>query len=241
MRKRIPGLKLAFSWLPGVLNGTRRIHRLVCLLAGVCLNLLFPLESKANWMGNLPGAGNGHSIATEAGNTFGTAAEFTPLQNIQFNSVTLWLSGYTGLDGSVLYLSVLNNYSGTPFPQPGGTIAIGSAKPNDGSDGAVTFDLSGNLQASTQYWLFLYLWVPGGGFGPDYGLFNCYWDGGGKATDNVLVNGSEEYINGFSPGTYKSDAPAFAINSVPEVTSTASLLTLAGFGGLFARRFWARK
>jgi hypothetical protein len=221
------------------------IHIKTCSLFAVLSSgfLFVPSEARANLiMGNLPAGGGGYTIATEAGNTFGAAVEFTPLSNVAFDSVTLWISGYNGLGGSLLYLSLLGDSSsyGFPFSGPAGTIATGSAAPNNGSDAAFTFNFGGQLSANTPYWLFLYLQVPNGGTGPDYGKFNCYWDGGGTTAGGVIINGSETYADGFSPGSIQSGAPAFSINSVPDATSTASLLALAAGCCLFARHQWRR-
>jgi hypothetical protein len=212
------------------------------LLAALAISFSFVASpARASMiLGNLPDNGSGYEISTEAGNTFGAALEFTPLVNVGFDSVTLWISGYTGLDGSSLSLSLMADSSsdGLPFSGPAQTIISGSMTPNDGSDAAFTFNLGGQLKSNTPYWLFLYLQVPGGGFGPDYGKFNCQWDGGGTPVGDVVINGSETYVDGFSPSSFQSDAPAFSINSVPESTSTASLLALAAGCGLLARRHW---
>ncbi|MGA2245991.1 MAG: VPDSG-CTERM sorting domain-containing protein [Verrucomicrobiota bacterium] len=183
--------------------------------------------------GNLPTGSGGYEISTEAGNTFGVAAEFTPQENVTFSSITLWVSAYTGLDGSSLQLSLMQDGSsiGLPFPGPANTIGTGTAPANDGSDAAFAFSFAGQLQAHTPYWLFLYLQVPGGGFGTGYGQFNCRWDQGGTPTGNVVINGSESYADGFLPSSFQSEAPAFAINGVPDVASTAVMLIIS-FGSL---------
>lgn len=199
------------------------------------------LEARANLiLGNLPPGGAGYGISTESGNTFGAAVEFTPLSDVSFDNVTLWLSGYNGLDGSSLSLSLMNDNSvyGFPSKEPAATLATGSATPNDGSDAAFTFALSGQLQANTPYWLFLYLQVPGGGFGPNNGRFNCHWDGGGDTVGNVIIDGSEAFANDFLPSSFQTQAPAFALNTVPDHGATALLLALAiGCCMLFVRRY----
>lgn len=195
--------------------------------------LAAPLDTNASLLiGNLTDGSSGALIATEAGNTFGSATEFTPSQNLAFDSTTLWISGYNGLDGSVLSLSLMadNSAYGLPFSGPAATIASATAAANDGSDAAFDFNLGGQLKANTPYWLFLYLEVPNGGFGENYGQYNCFWDGGGNPIGNVTINGSEVFADGFNPASFHSDAPAFALNSVPEQTSTALLLGL-GLGG----------
>jgi hypothetical protein len=205
------------------------------------LCILLPSDAMANLVvGDLPSGGRQFEISTEAGNTFGTAVEFTPLQNVDFGNVTLWLSGYTGLNGSSLVLSLMQDTSaeGLPFSGPGAAMATGSAAANNGSDAAFTFNLGGQLKASTPYWLFLYLQVPGGGVGPGYGQFNCYWDGGGAPVGDGVIDGSESFADGFYPSSLQSAAPAFSLNSVPELTSTALLLALAIGGCLLSRHHW---
>lgn len=204
--------------------------------------LLVPAAARANLLvGNLPAGGAGYAISTAAGNTFGRAVEFTPLQDGCFSSVTLWISGYNGLGGSTLSLALMDTSAdGFPVSGPGQTIADASAAPNDGTDAAFTFNMAGQLNANTPYWLFLYLQVPGGGIGPNYGNFNCYWDSGGTPTGDGVVNGSEAFVNGFYPPSFQSGAPAFSINSVPELPPTAALLAMAAGCCLIARHYWRR-
>lgn len=218
--------------------------RLLFFAAINCLNSLLPHAASATpIMGNLPAGSGGYGIATEAGNTFGVALEFTPQENVSFDNVTLWISGYTGLDGSSLQLSLMQDGSsvGFPFPGPATTISTGTAAPNGGADAALTFNVSGELQAYTPYWFFLYLQVPGGGFGPDYGLYNCLWDQGGVPLGDVLINGAEYFSDGFMPSSFQSDTPAFAINSVPDSAPTWVLLLGAAGGCLLARHFLNRR
>jgi len=186
--------------------------------------------------GYLPSGSGGYAIGTEAGNTFGVAVEFTPQENVTFSSVTLWISGYTGLDGSSLQLSLMGDGSSIGFPPgPASTIGTGTATANNGSDAAFAFSLAGELQARTAYWLFLYLEVPGGGSGANYGQFNCLWDQGGIPAGNVVIDGSEYFADGFLSSSFQTDAPAFGINSVPDEAPTAAML-IVSLGSLFLLR-----
>jgi len=193
--------------------------------------------------GNLPAGSGTFGIATEAGNTFGIAVEFTPQVNVDFNCITLWLSGYTGLDGSSLQLSLMQDGSsiGFPFPGPATTVASGTAPANNGAEAAFNFSLQGQLQANTPYWLFLYLQVPNGGTGINYGNYNCLWNQGGDSTGNIVIDGSEEFADGFLPSSFQSDSPAFAINAVPEISSAGALLAISLGACFLARRQLGRR
>ncbi len=197
----------------------------------VCV-LVAPLGAKADTLlGNPPAGGGdsgGFSISTEADNTFGQAVEFTPLQDVSFDSVTLWLNGFTGrgLDsgqiGVNLSLNLMTDASAYSPPilagGPAAVMASADAPPNDGSDAAFSFDLSGSLQANTPYWLFAYL-CPTGADPAD--AYNCYWDNAGTTAGDVDINGSAYFVDG-SFGALQSGAPAFAlISAVPEPSSPA--------------------
>jgi hypothetical protein len=210
----------------------------LCLMIGIIGgNLLLCGGMNATPIyGYLPSGSGGYAIGTEAGNTFGVAVEFTPQENVTFSSVTLWISGYTGLDGSSLQLSLMGDGSSIGFPPgPASTIGTGTATANNGSDAAFAFSLAGELQARTAYWLFLYLEVPGGGSGANYGQFNCLWDQGGIPAGNVVIDGSEYFADGFLSSSFQTDAPAFGINSVPDEAPTAAML-IVSLGSLFLLR-----
>lgn len=227
------------------------------LMVLTTLALVRPLTSRADIiLGNLPSStGNtgGFAIGTEAANTFGWAVEFTPLQNISFDSVTLWVNGFTGKGadsgqvGANLSLNLMEDAStiGYPLPGPTAIIATAYAPPNDGSDAAFAFNLSGSLGANTPYWLFLYLGLTGPNASDAY---SCYWDSGGAPVGDVIVDGSDSFaVGSFEP---QSGSPAFALNSsstgsvpaVPEsytAIGTALLLATSGaraFRGLRGRR-----
>ncbi len=202
-----------------------------------------PYSSKANQVfGSLPSGNGGYGISTEGGNTFGVAVQFTTQQAVDFSSVTLWVSGYTGLDGSSLQLSLLQDTSsmGYSCSGPGNIISTATTAANSGADAAFNFSLSGQLQADTTYWLFLYLEVPGGGIGSDYGRFNCSWDRGGSSTGNITVNGSEDFADGFDSSSFDSDSPAFAFSAVPDLVSTGSAMAVS-LGCLALYRFRLRQ
>jgi hypothetical protein len=194
--------------------------------------LVAPLGARADTLfGNLPasdGNSGGFSISTKADNTFGQAVEFTPLQDVSFDSVTLWLNGFTGRGlysgqiGVNLSLNLMTDGSSysPPLPPsgPAEVMATAYAPPNDGSDAAFTFDLSGSLQANTPYWLFAYLCTTGV---DPMDAYNCYWDNAGATAGDVDINGSAYFEDG-SFGALQSGAPAFALISVvPEPSSTA--------------------
>lgn len=206
------------------------IHRLTLMAVSLfTLTLLTSRSAQAQTqtMGNPPaGSGSGGVlIATEDFNTEGYAVGFTPLQNVGFDSVTVWLNGYTGqslfpnwgVGGVTLSVNLMTDASSySPplwFSGPAAIIATAYAAPNNGSDAAFTVDLSGSLQANTPYWLFLYLeaGLPDG--------YDCYWDLGGTPVGDVVINGSEHFEDG-SFSSLGSVAPAFALNSpspaVPE-------------------------
>lgn len=219
-----------------VICGGSDLLRLAILIAFL---LAVSFETRGNMIcGSLPNGDSPYTISTEAGNTFGTAVEFTPLVNVSFSSITLWISGYTGQDGSSLSLCLMSD--GSSYGLPAGpliTIASGTSAANGGADADLSFDLAGHLCADTPYWLFLYLAVPGGGFGPDMGKFNCNWDSGGTPFGNVDIDGSEAFANFFSPSSFQPTTPAFAIVSVPEPASTFWLLIFAAASCLLWRLY----
>jgi hypothetical protein len=160
-------------------------------------------------------------FAADGGIAGGGAVEFTPLEDVTFGSITVWLSGYTGLDmygrkNQSFYAGVWidGHYPGSGNSQPVQQIAsLQAPSPNDGTAAAFTFiNSSGStvLSANTSYWLFIYESTSGS--------FNAgsvpQWLTGGPVSGKAVCNGSASFWNhSFTPS---STIPAFAFNSVPE-------------------------
>jgi hypothetical protein len=180
--------------------------------------------------GNSPDGGTGFSISNYGQlSLMGGAVEFTPFENIYVDSITLWLSDYTGQHGQAIYVGIYYNSDdsalnpGTASNFPGQQIlSFSSAAPNDGSTYSFTFSNptgtpinnptdSTLLAAGTSYWL-----VVTSEGRPDGFTSEANWVGGGITTGEAAYDGSDDYkVSGES---YDSSCvlPAFTINAVPE-------------------------
>lgn len=195
------------------------------LLLGLFL-LSVCLPAKADWrvFGNNPGSGNAFSLAFESGNTFGGAILFTPADDINLSSVTMWLSDYNGQNGIIPSVSVYTSQQQGPGNYVLGQeiAALDTPLPNDGSTAAFDFsNASGStiLDANMAYWLFAYgMWSGTTNYAGAY----CYWEAGTSPTGGAAYMQADTYVNGSFSGQ-SSIAPAFAINAVPEPGSAALL------------------
>jgi hypothetical protein len=207
-------------------------------LATVSASWGVPFVSNAQSVefGNCPTGGGVFDFIANGGYSSGAAVAFTPVQNITFGGVTIWLTGYTGKDNygnsnQSFYAGIYNSYPNSPGnpSQPFQEIAsLCAPAPNDGSLAAFTFaNLSPTttLQANTQYWLFVYEDTSGSYNYNDY----PQWVAGDSPMGNALYDGSETFSSfSFSPS---SDTPAFAVNAVPEPGTTSMMaLSLLGAG-----------
>src|ERR1700722_6524022 len=210
----------------------------------VSVSLSLAARADTSVYGNLPNNGSGFSLVAYNGLSMsGGAVEFTPTENIDLSSVTLWLSGYTGQYGQSIYANIWESYNNNPYTP---YINLASASPNSGSVAAFTFgspsvnpytDPSGStvLAANTSYWLV----VTAGEHTGSY-TTAASWVGGGVLGGPALFNASDSYnVNGasFSPS---SDLPAFSLNDanaqvtiqeVPEPGSMA-MLSVASLLGM---------
>jgi hypothetical protein len=226
-----------------------KMNRLPKILSTILTAVLLPAATNAQSgiFGNTPTGGVAFSMIAESGaNGSGGAVAFTPTEDFDFTSVTVWLSGYTGLDlyGNMdqsLFAGIWT--SGAAYPggsqQPLVEIdSLGAPAPNDGSLAPFALaNLSPTtlLHAGTEYWLFISENTGGSAaVGPQ-------WVGGNNPVGNAVYDGSEvfQFPMGFAPS---SATPAFSINDIystpePGTISFASLsLLLAGLRVLWLRR-----
>lgn len=169
----------------------------------------------------------------------GGAVEFTPGQNIDLASVTLWLNGYTGADGQLISAGIYENDESQSF-NPGNAasfpgqeiLTFTSPGANDGSLAAFTFSNpvgnpvndpsdSAMLSANTSYWLV----VTASGLPGNY-THVATWAGGGTPLGTATYNCSDTYDVYRSAYDTSSALPAFTLNAVPEPD-------FKGFMGLF--------
>lgn len=191
-----------------------------------------PLNTEADpILGNAPTTGNAFSIAFEGGNTWGAAIAFTPQLDVNFFSVTLWLTGYNGQNGQSMCAGIWSDATQLDpafSSQPAVDLAyLSPPAPNDGSLAAFTFDeLSAPsvLHADTKYWLFIY------GTGDLSGSF-LSWAQGSPPTGNAFYNGADVFAGGsFAPAD--SLIPAFTINGVSSNVSTVPEPATVGLAGI---------
>jgi len=205
-------------------------------------SIVLPVAKGDPILGNAPVAGDAFSIAYEAGNTWGAAISFTPQQNVDLFSVTVWLTGYTGQNGQSVCAGIWNDANQLEpfFPsKPGQEIAsLSTPAPNDGSLAAFTFYDSSEpplLDSDSKYWLLIY------GAGGQSGS-SLNWVDGSSPTGGAIYDGSESLaIGNFSPASLTT--PAFSIDSSSEINPVPepSTLALAALGCAFLFRFRHRK
>ena len=189
-------------------------------------------------------------LAQSAANGTGGAVAFTPTQDMTVGSVTVWLTGYTGLDlygrmTQSFYAGIYTDNSAYPgFPRFGTAanqpfqqvLSLSVPSPNDGSLAGFNFANTSpdtTLHADTTYWLFIYA-----NTGGSLNINNPpHWVGGGALTGNAIYNGSDSFAFpvGFTPS---SAIPAFTINAAPEpgVNALIALSVVCFFGLRFQRR-----
>lgn len=212
--------------------------------------------------GNSPVAGSSFLWSEYNGMAVqGGAVSFTPLQNINVSSITIWLDGFSGANGiqvnAGIYLNqtdssgIFNHGTATSFPSAQ-ILSFTTPAHNDGSLAPFTyFNPVGNpfnnpasstvLLANTTYWLMI---LPSGPTGPYANGGD--WVAGGTPTGDSVYNGSV-YVDRYN-GKYDASTvmPAFSINGtplqqvspVPEPGSVALLLFLSLI--LLARAVWKR-
>lgn len=196
---------------------------ILAAMAALTAFLLNPLGARSQGVfGNSPVDGTAFDFIANGGIAGGGAVAFTPLQDCSFNSVTVWLTGYTGLDmygqsNQSFYAGIYSDQpadpSGYSYDQPGVLLAsLSSPAPNDGSLAAFQFvsqSPSIVLQANTKYWLFLYENTSGSFNYDSY----PQWVEGGQPGGAGIYNGSQSFwAYGFSSS---SATPAFSINATP--------------------------
>lgn len=194
--------------------------------------------------GNSPDGGNGFSISNYGQLSLtGGAVEFTPLENIYVDSITLWLSDYSGQHGQTIYVGIYYN-SDDPALNPGTAnnfpgqqiLSFSPAAPNGGSTYSFTFSNPTGIPVSnptgstllaegTPYWL-----VVTSEGRPDGYTSEANWVGGGITTGEAAYDSSDEY--NVSGDSYNSSCvlPAFTINAVPEPGFAALISIPLAFG-----------
>jgi hypothetical protein len=205
------------------------------IISTILMSTLFNSVSPAQGvlLGNSSNGGAGFVLASDSHVPFGGAIEFTPLQDFNLASITVWLVGYTGLDLSgqpnSIYAEIFSD--GTAYPgslhTPGTLIAfLDIPPPNDGSLAPFTLNLPPIiLSVNTPYWLLLYA----GGAEANIG-----WVGGDNPVGNAIYNGSENfYAYGFYPS---SITPAFRLNAAPEPGQMALSFLCAGIYAVYQCR-----
>jgi hypothetical protein len=204
-------------------------------------------EAQGPIFGNSPTGGNAFPLAAESGaNGTGGAVAFTPTEDFSFNSITLWLSGYTGLDiyghlDQSFYAGIWTDgstYSGGSLQPLIEIDPLEAPAPNDGSLAPFAFVNSSPstvLHAGTEYWLFVYENTGGNA------AVGSEWIGGDNPAGNAIYDGSESFA--FPVGfTSSSATPAFMINALvstpePGTVAFASLsLLLVGLRLIWLRR-----
>ncbi|MGH7950331.1 MAG: hypothetical protein ACREFE_00195 [Limisphaerales bacterium] len=206
------------------------------LTAFVILTMFLPLAPIAIradvLFGNAPDGSYGYGIYSSYPDPYvsGAAVSFTPLQNFDFSSVTLFLSNYTQPFG-------LQLLEGTNLDALGAIGFFSGPPPNDGSPGEFTFNLGADrtpgmltLDTKDTYWLFAYGNYTSSG--------TIEWVGGMVPTGNATYNGTALY-EGNPSGSFlpnlNANSPAFSINSVPE-PSPGGFAMLGGAAFLLIRR-----
>jgi hypothetical protein len=155
------------------------------------------------------------------------AVGFTPDQDLTLTSVTLWLTGYTGVDDQRPEVSIWSDTTASApnLPHAPATsltamsygysdgMAFNTPAPNDGSSASFEFDYPGELtlQGGTIYWLVVDEVTPPDNDGLN--VLSFFWNGGGSVTGEAAYVGSEQLIiAGLLPS---STTPAFSIDAIP--------------------------
>jgi hypothetical protein len=213
------------------------------LVASFLMICSFLAKADSPVFGNDPNGGGGFSITYQNPEPIiGAAIEFTPSENIDLNSVTLWLSGYTGQYDQTIQANIWLGYNNTPYIP---YIDFNSPTPNDGTLAAFDFcdpspnsysDPSGSmvLLANVTYWLVV---QPQGTFNHQLGTVG--WVGGGNPTGNATYDQADVYDVSGGEFTSSTVMPAFTINTVPEPGFGALMSLPLLFG--FVRILWKSK
>lgn len=213
-------------------------------IAGFLLTAALSAQADSPVFANSVGNGTAFNLAFESGNTWGGAVLFTPSQNIELSSVTMWLSGYTAQCGVTPSVSIYDSYQLPNHIDELGSqvVTLNAPAANNGSSAAFTFTDSSDvtLDAGQDYWLFAY----GSWNGTEnFGGSSCSWDAGTTPIGAAVLDQSDSFINGGL--TESALTPAFSINSdsptvnaVPEPNTLALLVipVLLGIGRLFYNR-----
>lgn len=224
----------------------RNLSTALVILLAACLMT----KADVPVFGNSTNGTSGINIIVRAGSSIQEAAiEFTPLENIDLSSVTVWLSGYNGMYGQTVFAGIYNNSSGNTFgnaPNIPGNQLLGFTSPaaNDGSLASFTFSNptgtpynptdSTILSANTPYWLLIGATGEPGSYEDD----NQLWTIGGTPTGSAVYDGTVIYsVPGPNYNT-SSIIPAFTINAVPEpgVAALLSIPVVFGLGRILYRR-----
>ena len=182
----------------------------------VILNLTAHADESV--FGNNPnGDGSGFSLVAYDGQSMsGGAIEFTPTENIDLTSVSLWLSGYTGQFGQNINASIWASNNNTPWAP---YISLSSPTHNNGALAEFTFsnptgnlysDPSGSLElsAGTAYWLVV---TAEGQSGPYES--GATWVDGGSPAGGANFDGADDYYVNSGSFDASSTLPSFSINS----------------------------
>jgi hypothetical protein len=191
----------------------KKTIQLLGFLALCCTGLL--VKADVPVFGNTTNGGSGFALALQDDNILsGGAVEFTPSENIDVSSVSLWLQGFNGQYNFGVSASICGNGPNyDPFSPV--IVTFDSPLPNDGSLAPFIFsNPSGStlLLANTPYWLVVTPYDDE----INSAIFGAVWQGGGSPTGDAAYDGSE-FLNYYGD-TYTSSSvvPAFTINTVPE-------------------------
>jgi hypothetical protein len=216
-----------------VVKGIAEIVKCAVVLS--LLTFCLPVKADRPVFGSAPdGSGNGLSISFYNSYSYlGGAVEFTPAENFDLGSISLWLEGYNTQYAETVNVSIWLDNNNTPYTP---LLNFDSPAANNGSLDLFTFsnpsgansfvDPSDStvLSANTTYWLIVTASGSSGG---------TIWAEGKNPCGQGIYIGSDSYS--VNNGTFDSSSimPAFSINVVPEPGFTAfmtlSLCAAAGY------------
>ena len=198
------------------MKGIAEIAKYLVVLS--VLALCLPVKADSPVFGNSPdGGGNGFNISFYNSYSFlGGAVEFTPGEDFNLGSISLWLSGYSAQSSETVNTSIWLDNNSTPYTP---LLNFDSPVANDGSLARFTFsdpfaansfvDPSGStiLSANTTYWLIVTASGPSGGI---------TWVEGKNPCGQATYEGSDSYYVNYGTFNSSSVMPAFSINVAPE-------------------------
>lgn len=168
--------------------------------------------------------------------------DFTPTENLNVSSITLWVTGYsTAIEPDLnLNVGIYNTSVMGTLTTPGTEIAaLTGPAPNNGSSAPFTFSDSGSpitLQANQEYCFEVSGSYPGSPPLPT-GNETVTLEEGDSPTGEAAYDGTE-YWQGTGPNA-DADTPAFTINTVPEPSVSAlAFLSVLLWGGY---ALWTRR